>query len=66
MTLAVFMLPLAERSKIPYTVILAVVGVALGFLAQQLGVGGATSRMRRRRAMAAARSGCRSPKRSAD
>ena len=38
LTLAVLMLPVARRSNIPYTVLLAVVGVALGFIAQQLGV----------------------------
>lgn len=37
LTLAVLMLPVAARTKIPYTVILAVLGVGLGFAAQQLG-----------------------------
>lgn len=38
LTLAVLMLPVAARSRIPYTVLLAVIGVALGFLAQEFGV----------------------------
>ena len=38
LTLAVLMLPVARRSNIPYTVILALVGIGLGFAAQQLGV----------------------------
>lgn len=38
LTLAVLMLPIARRSNIPYTVLLAIVGVTLGFAAQHLGV----------------------------
>ena len=38
LTLAVLMLPVARRSNIPYTVLLAIIGVALGFAAQHLGV----------------------------
>lgn len=38
LALAVLMLPVARRSRIPYTVILAVAGVALGFFMQYLGV----------------------------
>jgi CPA1 family monovalent cation:H+ antiporter len=38
LALAVLLLPIAERSKIPYTVILAVAGMALGFLVQYVGV----------------------------
>ena len=40
LTIAVLMLPIARRSNIPYTVLLAIVGIVLGFIAQQLGVGG--------------------------
>jgi len=40
LTLAVLMLPVARRSNIPYTVILAALGIALGFGAQYLGIGG--------------------------
>ncbi len=40
LTLAVLMLPVARRSNIPYTVLLALVGIALGFAAQQLGLDG--------------------------
>ncbi len=39
LTLAVLMLPIAERSKIPYTVILAAAGLGLGFFVQSLGIG---------------------------
>lgn len=39
LTIAVLMLPIARRSNIPYTVILALVGIGLGFAAQELGVG---------------------------
>lgn len=39
LTLAVLMLPVAARSRIPYTVLLAVIGVALGLAAQQIGAG---------------------------
>ncbi|GJL91850.1 cation:proton antiporter [Hyphococcus sp.] len=39
LTLAVLLLPIARRSNIPHTVILAVAGIGLGFLVQQLGVG---------------------------
>ncbi|PQA86858.1 cation:proton antiporter [Hyphococcus luteus] len=39
LTLAVLLLPVARRSNIPYTVLLAVAGIALGFAAQHLGVG---------------------------
>lgn len=38
LTLAVLLLPIARRSNIPHTVILAVAGIGLGFLVQQLGV----------------------------
>lgn len=40
LTLAVLMAPVAKRSSIPYTVLLALLGVALGFLFQYLGAGG--------------------------
>jgi CPA1 family monovalent cation:H+ antiporter len=39
LTVAVLMLPIADRSKIPYTVILAVIGMGFGFLVQYLGLG---------------------------
>ena len=39
LTLAVLMVPVASRSRIPYTVILAFVGVAIGFLFEETGVG---------------------------
>ncbi len=39
LTLAVLMLPVARRSNIPYTVVLALAGIGLGFIAQHLGVG---------------------------
>ena len=38
LTLAVLMAPVAARSRIPYTVLLAVIGIALGFAAQEFGV----------------------------
>ncbi len=38
LTVAVLLLPVARRSNIPYTVILAIAGISLGFAAQQLGV----------------------------
>ena len=39
LTLAVLLLPIARRSNIPHTVILAIAGIGLGLLVQQLGVG---------------------------
>ncbi|MEO1251847.1 MAG: cation:proton antiporter [Pseudomonadota bacterium] len=38
LTLAVLMLPVAARTKIPYTVLLAIIGTALGFAAQEWGL----------------------------
>ncbi|MEO1136779.1 MAG: cation:proton antiporter, partial [Pseudomonadota bacterium] len=38
LTLAVVLLPVARRSNIPYTVVLAIAGILLGFGAQQFGV----------------------------